>query len=62
MELRSRLAYVFAQAFPKLLAEIGERFCQRTLGGSPGGLVYRLFDGTKPAHVDPGFASNRGRF
>lgn len=52
----------FVRTFPKLLAEIGERFCKRTLGESPGGLADRPFGGTKSAHVDPGFASDRGQF
>jgi hypothetical protein len=58
----SRLAYVFVRNFPELLAEVGERFRKRTLGGSPGGLGPKPFSSTQPTHVDPGFAFDRVRF
>jgi hypothetical protein len=58
--VRSILA--FSRTSPKLSAEVGERLCQRATGGSSRSMVHGLFSGTKPAYVDPGFASDRDRF
>ena len=59
---RSRLASVLFRTLPKLSAEIGERFCQRAIGGRSRGMVRGLVSGTKPVYVDPGFATDRDRF
>jgi hypothetical protein len=62
VEWRSRLAYVFARTFPKFSAEVGKRLRQRATGGGSSVMAQGLIGGTKPAHVDPGFASDRDWF
>ena len=62
MEVRLRLAHVFVRPFPKLSADVGEGLCEKATGGSSSGMAQRLIGGTKPAHVDPSFASNRDWF
>ncbi len=59
MEVQLWLVDVFARAFPKLSADVRKRRRQRSLGGSSRRSAHGFFGGTKPAHVDPGFASDR---
>ncbi len=54
-----QLAYVLVRIFQKLLTKVGEGLRERATGGSSSGIVRGFFGGTKPTHVDPGFASNR---
>jgi hypothetical protein len=58
-----RSVLAFGGVSSKLPTEVGERLRQRAMGGRGTRVFVRgIFGGTKPTHVDPGFAADRDRF